>query len=80
MEKETRETLQKQLGDNLVDKISVSMGQEEINQRGIALGLGINAGELSRFFSKKSRVGLEKALLIIDYLGYEVKLVKKESK
>lgn len=78
MEKEQRELIQTSLRDKLINNLVEVMEKENFIQRAFVTGLGMDRGELSRFFNRKSKLGLEKVLLMIDYLGYEVKLVKKE--
>ncbi len=39
--------------------------------------LGIDQGEMSRFFSGKRNISLEKLEHIADYLGYDILLVKR---
>lgn len=78
MENEQKKLLQKALGDKLVNTIVEIMGHEGVIARSFVTGLGMDRGELSRFFNRKSKLSLERVLLMIDYLGYEVKLEKKE--
>lgn len=77
MDKEQKELLQKALGDKLVSTIADTMDNEGVIARSFVTGLGMDSGELSRFFNRKNKLSLEKVLLMIDYLGYEVKLEKK---
>ena len=40
--------------------------------------LGIDQGEISRFFSGKQNISLPKLEKIADYLGYEIEFVKRK--
>jgi transcriptional regulator with XRE-family HTH domain len=40
--------------------------------------LGIDKGELSRFFHGKQNISLPKLEQIVDYLGYDIEFVKRK--
>lgn len=71
------EQLEKALGDHFVAQLADIIDKEGFVKRIFTKDLGIDSGQVSRFFTRKRNMALEKVLLMIDHMGYEIKLVKK---
>jgi len=53
------------------------LNREKVSAYRLWRDLGIDQGQLSRFFQGKQNISLEKLAQIADYLGYEIAFVKR---
>ena len=51
--------------------------REEVSAYRLWKDLGIDKGQLSRFFHGKQNISMDKLEQIADYLGYDILLVKR---
>jgi len=59
------------------DRLKEVLKRERVTAYRLWKDLGIDQGELSRFFKGKQNISLEKLEQICRYLNYEIKLVKR---
>lgn len=52
--------------------------REKVSRYRLWKNLGIDQGEMSRFFHGKQNISLVKLEQIADYLGYDLELVKRK--
>jgi len=55
------------------------MDKEKVTAYRLWKDLGIDQGQLSKFFQGETSISLKKLEQIADYLGYDLKLVKRTS-
>ena len=54
------------------------LSREKVSRYRLWKDLGIDQGEMSRFFHGKQNISLVKLEQIADYLGYDLELVKRK--
>ena len=59
------------------NRLKEVLKREGVTAYQIFRDLGIDQGQLSRFFKGKQGVAIKKLERIADYLGYEIRFVKK---
>ncbi len=62
---------------DIIDNLVQIRKDKRIFQKSINQHLGINGTTLSRYESKKRRIPFDVVIKYADYLGYELRLLKK---
>jgi transcriptional regulator with XRE-family HTH domain len=61
------------------NRLKKILNREKVTAYRICKDLGIDQGQLSRFFNEKEGISLDKLEMIADYLGYDIKFVKRQA-
>jgi len=59
------------------DRLREVLKREGVSAYRLCKDLGIDQGEMSRFFHGKRNISLRKLSRIADYLGYDIEFVKR---
>jgi transcriptional regulator with XRE-family HTH domain len=62
------------------NRLKEVLEREKVTAYRLWKDLGIDQGEMSRFFKGKQNISLSKLEQIADYLGYEITLMPKHSR
>ncbi len=65
-------------GDMVGNRLREVLKREGVSAYRLWKDLGIDKGELSRFFHEKQNISLPKLEQIADYLGYDIEFVKRK--
>jgi transcriptional regulator with XRE-family HTH domain len=65
-------------GDMVGNRLREVLQREGVSAYRLWKDLGIDKGELSRFFHGKQNISLPKLEQIADYLGYDIEFVKRK--
>jgi transcriptional regulator with XRE-family HTH domain len=61
------------------NRLKKILNREKVTAYQIWKDLGIDQGQLSRFLNEKEGISLDKLEKISDYLGYDIKFVKRQT-
>jgi transcriptional regulator with XRE-family HTH domain len=65
---------------SLQKEIRAAMSEQEVTAYALSMKSGLDQGLLSRFFSEKSALSLKSLNILLDALGYELTIRRKQRK
>lgn len=65
---------------NIQDKILLLMLKKDMSQRDLAKRSGVSLRQISYFLTGQKEIGIFRLQLILEALGYEIKLIRKRKK